>query len=311
MYSEFFIPSGLITVGPDDPSVSSNSTNNNVSLKTGYVLNRLYNTRNQRYMYTVVCPNDARGQTSLASGIYQNCDVVDSFGSVSNYIDAKLQSADISTSNLSELSNDEIAKQCAYVLLLCVNGSSQSPVIIGTLRHPGRNGNGLGQEDLYKFSLNGVETVLKSDGSLSMTLKGPTSYKGQPTNDQAVPTTISISPEGKTVVSTGANQTITISTDGVNIQTDKKVTVDASEVNLNGASEAAVKGTSYVQAEAKFLTELAAQMQLLASAITAAAAAPTPTPLAPGAAAATAIVTAATTFQSSLQSTLSDSVKVG
>lgn len=311
MYSEFFIPSGLMTVGPDDPSVSSNSTNNNVSLKTGYVLNRLYNTRNKRYMYTVVCPNDARGQTSLASGIYQNCDVVDSFGSVTSYIDSRLESADISTSNLFQLSNDEIAKQCAYVLLLCVNGSSQSPVIIGTLRHPGRVGNGLGQDDLYRFSLNGMNMVLKSDGSLSMSLSGPVSYSGQPTDSEAVPTTISISPRGKTTVSTGSNQTITISTDGINIQTDQPVTVDASAVNLNGSTESAVKGNVYTNAESQFLSTLTAQMQALALAISAAAASPTPAPLAPAAAAANAIAAAATTFQSSLQSALSDSVKVG
>jgi hypothetical protein len=168
--SSFFIPAGLRTVSSRDASNAANSISHNYALKVGYVLNRVYNEEAKCYTYTVAVPNDAKGTTSISSTVYKNCESICGFGNPRDFADIQLVSGEVPDSNLTVLSTSD-AKEFARVLLLCVNGYSQSPVIIGTLRHPSRVNKGLERDELYHSKVNGVSVVLKDDGSLNISAR--------------------------------------------------------------------------------------------------------------------------------------------
>ena len=136
------------------------------------------------------------------------------------------------------------------VLLLCLNGFSDSAIIISSLSNPQRQstltGDGLHLEGEY----NGVNIKVNSDGSTSLTFNGATDNNGNPVTPGQGPTTVQIATDGSFSVQHSA-ATFQMNKDGIvnvtatgniNINTPDKVVVSAKEIDLNGNSSDPGKG---------------------------------------------------------------------
>lgn len=134
------------------------------------------------------------------------------------------------------------------VLVLCLNGSIASPVILGGVRH--QNDSDKGEKDKGHhayFVFNGVKFSVNDDGSWQLEQQGPTDIKGQPDFSNS-----KVHPDGSksavkeadvgTTVKVESNGNLTISTNGgkeqvlVNHQ-DGSITFKASKIKL-GSTEA-------------------------------------------------------------------------
>ena len=177
-------------------------TNFNYGLRIGYVAAvYLPNTEDNETAkfteYDVVCHHfDAAGGETYVR--YQRARLMTGFSSA----------ADFETFSLRSPTNSDASKPIttgSRVLLLCVNGRTNSAYIIGAAPHP--KSAGATEEDghFYKFQFNGILFAVNKDGELEISFKGATKEDGELTDEadpEASGTKLSITKEGNFVITT-------------------------------------------------------------------------------------------------------------
>lgn len=275
--------------------------------------------------YDVECVvTDGMGQPTLLT--YPHCVLGSMFGSISDYfmwaprISEKQQGTD-------GRPDREAILQGSLVCLLCPNGNSSQPAIIfGAAQHRGAPtaDKAFGAGPLMRFQYNGLFVEINADGELVLTRRGPTKTDGQPVNakDGKTKAELRLDKEGQVVIKTGdGKQKLVMNlNDGlVSIDADRGVEINVSQgklktscgqgVELGGAAEKLIKGTTYQAAEKAFLATLSTAANLLASAGASLGANPAETAALAAApqlsAAAAALKTAVETFKVQLENVLS------
>jgi phage gp45-like len=137
---------------------------------------------------------------------YRHCVRMDSFGSMSSYLDVKLRAnkdklEDEKSKTLSARLKD---KTGSIVLILCLDGNTNKGVIINSYPHPGRKStltsdNG---EQHLEGEYNGLNWRINKNGELKITFKSKTNEKGEPQDTDAGGTSFEIDKTGQVDINT-------------------------------------------------------------------------------------------------------------
>jgi hypothetical protein len=177
-------------------------TNYNYALRLGYVAavylpNSETNEVSKFTEYDVVCHHfDAVGGETYVR--YQRARLMTGFSSAADFETFSLRSPTNSDGSQSITTGSR-------VLLLCVNGRTNSSYIIGAAPHPKSAGVTEDEGHFYKFQFNGILFAVNKDGELEISFKGATKDDGELTDEadpEASGTKLSITKEGNFLITT-------------------------------------------------------------------------------------------------------------
>ena len=257
------LPHGLLGHSNEAMMAGFNKSYKNSPLRIGVVLasypvgdsNNRYSLTNEYDVY-VIEQNEDKGSTGIR---YRNCMSAEGFGSIADYFERTLR---FMKQNNNKGSGINLKGQNgAIVLLLCLDAMSDKGIIITSLTHPDRETNLTGTDPYLEGEYNGVNIVIKSDGSCALTWKGATDNDGNVINDQGQ-TILQIKPDGSfefnhsTVdISANKNGTLTITTKadcvvnasgGVSVTATKDVAVQCDNANVQASGKASVQAGGIV-----------------------------------------------------------------
>jgi hypothetical protein len=247
------LPTGLMGIDHSSRMDAFRKTYQNCTLKVGLVkacyditnVNNLSKTTPE-YDVLVSEQNEDKGSTML---VYKNCIVAQSFGSKADFFEAHLRPF---TKKTTKGFLTFSGQNGAIVLLLCLNGTGDIGIIVGSLSHPDRPTTLTDAGPHAEGEYNGVNIVVNKDGSCTFTFKGATDSDGNPLDSSQGNTVAKIETDGSFQVNHSAATfrldksgvaTLTTSSDvninasgACNITSSGKTVVQASEVDLNGSS---------------------------------------------------------------------------
>lgn len=182
----FVPPSGLLDI-LNNEEVSSFSRNyKNTPLKVGVVV-KVHEVDDEKNIsklfpeYDVVT-SEQNGEKGQGFVEYTNCICADSFGGIADYMEKKLRNPQ---ENFRE--SYKFDKQDAnLVLILCLDGFSDKPIIIGGLSNPSRKTGLTKEKGLHlEGEYNGLNWQVNKEGELTVTFKSKTNNKGEPQDEKA------------------------------------------------------------------------------------------------------------------------------
>lgn len=228
----------------------------NLGLRVGEVKQVVYpedpDSRTKKFVeYHVVVQVRANGTAVTMQ--YRNCLPINVLGGGLADSNFELLRADAPQPGQSQDDSSSVALGYgSKVLILCINGSSAEPVIVGGIRDErdtdvGRKDRGVHKEWTY----NGVRLLINDDGSFSVTREGPTTPAGvfdpnRGADESANGTKVEVTAEGTVRVSTpGDQQTVVVDHKAgtITVTGDKDLTVHAQTIHVGKeADQAAVLG---------------------------------------------------------------------
>jgi hypothetical protein len=229
------LPSGLLSHNGAAIMEGFKKTFQNKTLKAGIVV-ASYATTDQGNLsklypeYDVLAfeQNEDKGSTV---SIYKNCPVASSLGSIADYFEMTVRPLQKKTTSGTVPSPS--GQDGSIVLLLCLNGMSDTGIIVGSLPHPDRPTNIEGTAPQLYGEYNGVNVVVNQDGSTSLTFKGATDSYGVPTDSSQGNTVVSIATDGSFQVQ---HSTITFTLDksgSATRTTSGNTTINCQDANIN------------------------------------------------------------------------------
>jgi len=148
--------------------------------------------------YSVWVQHRANG--TAVTKMYDNCLAIDHYGSKADFDHAGYRADDSATR---EDGQGQLGPGLgARVLLLCINGESQSAVILGGLRVDDADAEELGHYRHARF--NGIDLLINNDGEMTLTYQGAHELSGEKRDDvedDALGTFVKISKDGNLLVS--------------------------------------------------------------------------------------------------------------
>lgn len=221
-------------------------TYQNYAIKLGVIINT-YEIKDKNnkskilpeYDVLVFEQNEDRGSTTIT---YKNCLAASSFNSKADFVDLKLRKIKkVTKKSTPDLGNHD----GSLVLLLCLNGSSEQGIIVGSLPHPARTTT-LSEEGLrFEAEYNGVNIKIEKDGSCKLTFKGATDNDGKPLDSSQGNTSVSIEKDGS----------FQVDHDKINVRLDRSgdlsincvnATIQAENIKLGEeAAESIIKGDTF------------------------------------------------------------------
>jgi hypothetical protein len=224
------LPNGLLGVDTRSIVAGFNKTYANHSLKAGFIT-KVYpvdseeniNKISTEYDVVVIEQDSNRGITPIT---YKRCLSVDSLGSIADYFEVKRRGQTKQKNNNKRDLNEQNG---AIVLLLCLNGNSDSAIILGGLNHPERKTKIKGEGQQLFGAFNGVEVQVLPDGSCRLSFNGATDNDGKPIDSSQGVTTLDIEKDGSfQVKNKGVTQRL--QKDGVfSVTAEKSGSIDAKE----------------------------------------------------------------------------------
>jgi len=134
--------------------------------------------------------------------IYDNCIISNVFGGVADNVSYNLRG----DKSVSKPSTNRLGLG-SKVLLACINGETQFPVIIGAIGDPqDKSQNGDADQKLghyFRFTFNGIVVLINNDGEVSITRNGPTKIDGSlqdGVDKKTVGASITLNKDGKIIV---------------------------------------------------------------------------------------------------------------
>jgi phage baseplate assembly protein gpV len=226
---------------------------NNLRLRVGeiqavYGPKHPLNISKRRNEYQVWVSHRANG--TAVTKIYEHCYLADGFGSFADYIRFTLR-ADPSAKR-----SNQGPGVGAKVLLLCINGESQNPVIISGIPDSAReeDPDPRPEQDGHHFEavFNGLSFDINKDGELTVTYGGATNADGtlaEGVDEKAPGTTITVSKDGNFKVADKDSKNVVL-VDHVNNKvqvttTEYDVVADTIRHGSTDASEPHMLGNSW------------------------------------------------------------------
>ena len=255
------LPSGLLCSNPGDAMGAFKKTYQNSSLRFGIVIasydkddvnniSKLF----PEYDVFVFEQNENKSSTPIT---YKNCTCASGFGSKADFFEARLRAYTKKTTKATTISLS--GQNGAIVLLLCLNGLSDTGIIISALSHPDRPTTLTGSDPHLEGEYNGVNIKVNADGSTSLTFNGAKDNDGNIINASQGVTEIKIEKDGSFQVDHSAitfrldksgdatltaNNDVNVNAKGsinfqvqgdANIKVTGVASVVASEIDLNGS----------------------------------------------------------------------------
>jgi hypothetical protein len=238
------IPS-FLNVIRNSSSLDPGSSVGNITLRVGQVREIIYpedkRSSSKKFIEYRVTIEDIGNQGSGATVEYNNCFLMNSFGGIADKLTYTLR-ADPKSKN-----KDDMLSAGSKVLVLCINGSSTNPVIVGGIRDS-RKTEKKDSEDLGHnlfFEFNGLQATINDSGELQVKFRGKTKENGNldpSANSGAEGTSILFDKDGNIKLATpNDDQKIEIS------HKDKKININAkSECNINVSGSANINASGSI-----------------------------------------------------------------
>ncbi len=240
------IPSFLM--GPGDTFAGDSSYANNILLRLGEVQEVIPPTspksRSRKVNEYRVFVQVVENGTAITT-MYENCVLSNLFGGFADQLRYSLRAEKNADTKDSQRQPGQPGKG-AKVLLLCLNGETHSPMIIGGLRDSEMDA----KDDEKKghnlfFSFNGVEIEIDKDGALALTVKGATTADNKPAEGvatDALPSKVSVGKDGKITASTkdGKNQVVIEQTGKITVTAESEIEINCKTAKVNASSKATV-----------------------------------------------------------------------
>jgi hypothetical protein len=212
--------------------------------------------------------------------MYSNCMLINTFGGQADKCVFTLRANEGAIT-------DKTVGLGSKVVILCINGASANPLIIGGVRNqqdksevndvkgdPGHH---------FLWNFNGIEATINKDGELSLTYEGATNADGtlaDSVDKDAVGTfanfqkngnlELSTPKEDQTFILNHEDKTIeTKANEGWSIQVDNGLsTIKSQGLHVGEATDAPVLGTTYRKSQAQLHAELSEQITALTTLLT-------------------------------------------
>lgn len=192
------LPSGLLGENAQSTMEGFKKTYQNTSLRVG-VITESYGVDNKdnlnklvpEYDVMVFEQNEDQGSTVIN---YRHCVMANALGSIADFFEFTMRK--ITDKKSKGVTPSPNGNNGSLVLILCLNGLSDSGIIIGALSHPDRKSTLKDDGPRLEGEYNGVNIKVEEDGSTSLTFRGATDGYGKPTDDTQGPTVISIEKDG-------------------------------------------------------------------------------------------------------------------
>jgi len=241
------LPSGLLSTNAQAMLGAFKKTYQNCALRVG-IVTATYGIKDSanvtktvlEYDVQVIEQNEDQGSTTIT---YKNCIASSGFGSKTDFFEATLRR--FTQKSTKEPVISPSGQNGAIVLLLCLNGLSDTGVIISALNHPDHPTTLINDEPHLEGEYNGVNIKVNSDGSTSLTFNGAKDNDGKILDASQGVTTIDIEKDGTFQVGHGTIK-LRLAKDGTTTLTGKKdavitvegnVTINAkADVNVNCAN---------------------------------------------------------------------------
>jgi phage gp45-like len=244
------LPSSLL--GLDDGEFNAHKKNlNDFSLKSGviistYEIDDKQNISKSHVEYDVLSV-EQNGDMGTSSIVYKRCPVMEGFGGIADFFEAKRRKpkSKVKTDKEPQNSNGSI------VLLLCLSGNRDKGVIIGALKHPKRKTNLKKDESHLEGEFNGVNWKIDKDGALTVTFRSATDNDGKQADEKAAGSNLKMEKDGSIEISDGNKEKIRID------KTKKTVDINA-EADISATSDASVNVTAKKNFNAKATADLLA-----------------------------------------------------
>lgn len=266
------LPYGLLEVRGYESSVAAfNQSYRNTGLKAGFIIaSYSANDPNNKsklcteYDVQTIEQFENKGSTSI---LYKNCLSSQGFGSIADFLEFTLRSKTYQEKPGTPTFNGQDG---AVVLIKCLDNCGDKAIVVGNLIHPDRTTNITSTSPKLSGEYNGVNLEINNDGSCSLTFKGSTDSKGNPTDPSQGNTTLQIKTDGSfqfnhSTITIQANKSgvlnITTSSDAniavggntaittqgtANIIAQGTTTVDGSTIKLGqNAVESVIKGNTF------------------------------------------------------------------
>jgi hypothetical protein len=238
------LPFGLLSGSSSSMHDAFKKTYQNTSMKMGsivasYAIDDDNNISKTFPEYDVMTfeQNEDQGSTTIT---YKHCLAASSFGSIADFFEANLRKLEKKTSK--GVTPSPSGQNGAIVLLLCLNGMSETGYIISSLAHPDRPTTLVDDQPHAEGEYNGVRIVVNSDGSTSLTFKGATDNDGNVIDSTQGNTVISIAKDGSFQVNHDAI-TFSMARDGTATLNAKK------DINLITATNLNITATGNIVAQ--------------------------------------------------------------
>lgn len=277
-YRPIGIPTTLLEEGGENDNGAFDHKFNNVSLKTGAII-AMYDVGSEdnktnlgpEYDVMVIEQRQDQGQAGV---IYKNVLAPDAFGSIADFLEYRRRVPDQVKEYRDTLDPDSM--NGAFVMLLCIDGQSENAIIIGGIRNPNRpdiltDANGRHLE----WEFNGVNFVIKDDGSVRIEYKSATDNDGKYEDEAAGGSYLEIDKSGKITITDGNKESIVIDKDGKTIaltaESDISATTDANanitaqqSINLTATADliANAQGKAAITSGSQIDVEAASQVQI-------------------------------------------------
>lgn len=172
----------------------------NNSLRFG-IVTKIYPTDNNKNINKLVPEYDVLvieqdSNRSITPITYKNVISAQSFGNMADYFEAALRPQKKVKDRKKTLGAEPAGQDGSIVLLLCLDGSGNKGVIIGSLPHPDRKSKVTGKGQVLAAEFNGMQILVNDDGSSSLTFKGKTDNEGNPVDKNQGNTIIDIEKDG-------------------------------------------------------------------------------------------------------------------
>jgi hypothetical protein len=182
---------------------------------------------------------------TYAGKIYRNCTLLNTLAGGGDQSTWTLRAS-------TQPVEDQQESDGSRVLIMCVEGSNNQPVILGGLRDE-RCTKDPSKEHFFNWEFNGVNFRANDDGSWSIVNKGKTTNLGDvdPKADKnGIGTTIKTESNGNIIINTpNNNQSVVIDNinNSITINADKEITVNGTRINSGtNADEPQVLGQQLV-----------------------------------------------------------------
>jgi hypothetical protein len=240
------LPSGLLTHDVRVSKEAFKKTFQNFTLKSGiivasYAVGEENNLSKLYTEYDVLAFEQHENKGAVPS-YYFNCPLASSLGSIADYFEMNLRPLEKQTTQGTVPTPSGQDGSC--VLLLCLNGLSDTAIIVGGSQHPDRPTNLTTTDPHLVAEYNGVNIEVNMDGSTALTFKGATDNSGVPTDPSQGNTVVTIETDGSFEVS---HKTITfaLAKDGtVTLTTTGEVNITATgNVNMTTQGNVDIKAS--------------------------------------------------------------------
>lgn len=234
------LPSGLLSAGNMDFLDGFKKTFQNTSFKVGLVKETYdtdspnnINKRVPEYDVLAFEQNEDRGATVIT---YKNCIATVGFGSIADFFEYKLRK--LEKKKTKGTTPSPAGQDGAIVLLLCLNGISDTAIIVGSLLHPDRKTTLKPKKLHLEGEYNGLNIAVNDDGSAALTFRGATDNAGKVKDAKQKATSFQIQKDGSVNFIFAAGSMVNMTKDGsIQILSSKGNTVflnDADgEISIN------------------------------------------------------------------------------